>query len=188
MSSNAQLFEDRQAPLGAAVGGQAATIIWATTTAIALIVVALIIIAPIAEARGHAQFASSIYTAFSYVCHQISYRSFHLAGHRFAVCSRCTGLYSGFAIAVLAYPLVRPLRGTTTPWILWLVLAALPLAIDFSLGYFNIWANTHASRFSTAALFSATTVFYILPGLIELTNRVSPPAEEAPSPSGRGLG
>ena len=75
-------------------------------------------------------------------------------------------------MAVLAYPLARSLRNTATPSILWLILAALPLAIDFSLGYFNIWANTHASRFATGALFSATTVFYIVPGLIEIAGKL----------------
>lgn len=147
-------------------------VVWFAVALISISIVGLIILAPVAQARGQAQFAASIYTAFSYACHQIPERSFHLAGNKFAVCSRCTGLYSGFAIAVLAYPLARPLKDTATPSIIWLILAALPLAIDFSLGYFNIWANTHASRFGTAALFSATTVFYILPGLIEMGGRL----------------
>lgn len=150
-------------------------LIWLAVTLISLGIVGLIIVAPVAQSHGHAQFATSIYQTFSFVCHQIPERSFHLAGNKFAVCSRCTGLYSGFAIAVLAYPLARSLKNTTTPSILWLVLAALPLAVDFSLGYFNIWANTHASRFGTAALFSSTTVFYILPGLIEIGGRLAKP-------------
>ena len=143
--------------------------VWLSTAVLALTILLAIITAPLASAFGYTSFASSIYKAFGFVCHQIPERSFHLAGNKFAVCSRCTGLYSGFAVAVLAYPLARSLRNTATPSILWLILAALPLAVDFSLGYFNIWANTHASRFSTGALFSATTVFYIMPGLIELT-------------------
>ena len=53
---------------------------------------------------------------------------------------------AGFAIATLIYPVARSLRDTRTPSILWLLLAAFPLVLDFSLGYFNIWANTHASR------------------------------------------
>jgi uncharacterized membrane protein len=142
--------------------------VWFSITIVALTLLLAIIAAPLASAFGYTSFASSIYKAFSFVCHQIPERSFHLAGNKFAVCSRCTGLYSGFAAAVLAYPVARSLRNTATPSILWLILAALPLAIDFSLGYFNIWANTQASRFATAALFSATTVFYIVPGLIEI--------------------
>jgi len=147
--------------------------IWLSVTVLALTILLAIITAPLASAFGYTSFASSIYKAFGFVCHQISERSFHIEGNKFGVCSRCTGLYSGFAFAVLAYPLARSLRNTVPPSIVWLILAALPLAIDFSLGYFNVWANTHASRFATGALFSATTVFYILPGLIEIAGKLS---------------
>jgi len=134
--------------------------------------VALIVVTPLAQASGHAPFASAIYKTFSFVCHQIPERSFHLAGYKFAVCSRCTGLYSGFALAALIYPIVRSLRQTETPSIVWLFLATVPLVIDFSLGYFSIWQNNHASRFATGALLGSVAVFYILPGLIELGSKI----------------
>ena len=149
-----------------------AKLVWAIAAIIALALVALIIGAPLAQANGHTPFALAIYKTFSFVCHQIPERSFHLLGYKFAVCSRCTGIYSGLAIAVLIYPLVRPFEDTQTPSLVWLFVAAAPLAIDWSLGYFSIWQNNQASRFSTGALFGATAVFYILPGLIELTLRV----------------
>jgi uncharacterized membrane protein len=144
--------------------------IWAFTSAIALSIVSLIIGAPLAQAHGYPSFALTIYKAFSFLCHQIPERSFYLAGHQFAVCSRCTGLYSGFAVAALAYPLARSLKRTDTPRRLWLILAAIPVAIDFALGYFAVWPNTHLSRFSTGALLGAVAVFYILPGLIDLSS------------------
>lgn len=145
---------------------------WGAITAVALLLLGLIVAAPVAAARGSAQFGSSIYYAFGYLCHQIPERSFHIAGHKFAVCSRCTGLYAGFALAVLIYPLTRSLNRTDTPSRLWLVLAAVPLAIDFGLGYFDIWHNNHASRFVTGALLSSVAAFYIVPGLIELSSRI----------------
>ena len=143
--------------------------VWVSLTAFALAVVGLIVTAPLVQTNGHPEFAATIYQAFSYVCHQIPERSFHIAGHQFAVCSRCTGLYAGFAIASLVYPLTRSLRSTDTPPRIWLVLAALPLAIDFGLGYFSIWPNNHLSRFATGALLGAVAVFYIVPGLIDLS-------------------
>lgn len=149
-----------------------ARLVWAITATIALAIVSMILAAPLAQASQHQQFASAIYKAFSFVCHQIPERSFHLAGHKFGVCSRCTGIYTGFALAVLIYPIVRSLRQTETPSILWLFLATLPLVIDFSLGYFSIWQNNHASRFATGALLGSVAVFYILPGLIELGARI----------------
>lgn len=143
--------------------------IWCGVALISLGIVGLILTAPLAQAHGNPHFASSIYQTFSFVCHQIPERSFYVAGNKFAVCSRCTGLYAGFAVAALAYPLARPLNRTDTPSRIWLILAALPLGIDFGLGYFNIWSNTHASRFITGALLSSVAVFYIMPGLTELT-------------------
>jgi uncharacterized membrane protein len=149
-----------------------ATLVWAIAAVITLALVALIIAAPLAQANGHAAFANAIYKTFSFVCHQISERSFHLREYKFAVCSRCTGIYSGLAIAAIGYPLVRSLRQTETPRLIWLFLAAVPLAFDWSLGYFAIWQNNHASRFATGFLLGGAAVFYILPGLIELSLRV----------------
>ena len=147
-----------------------ATVTWAITATIALTLVAMIIGAPLFQATGHASFASTIYRAFSFVCHQIPERSFHLAGHQFAVCSRCTGLYVGFAVAALVYPLAYSLKRIDTPRRRWLILAAVPLLIDFSLTYFGVWSNTHLTRFSTGALLGAVAVFYVMPGLVELSS------------------
>jgi uncharacterized membrane protein len=147
--------------------------VWVGTCLIALTIAGLIVSAPFAQAYGHPEFAAAIYKAFSFVCHQIPERSFHLAGYQFAVCSRCTGLYAGFAVAALVYPLARSLSRTDTPSRIWLVLASLPLAIDFALGYFSIWQNTHLSRFLTGALLSSVAVFYIMPGLIDLSSAIA---------------
>jgi uncharacterized membrane protein len=137
----------------------------------ALALMALIVGAPLLQSAGHPEFAVRIYKGFSYLCHQIPERSFHLAGHQFAVCSRCTGLYAGFALATLSYPLFRSLRRTDAPRILWLFASALPLAIDFSLTYFGIWQNNHFTRFTTGALFGAVAAIFILPGAIELASQ-----------------
>lgn len=153
--------------------GRRAMVVWAGTCAIALTIVGWIVVAPLAQVHGHPEFAAAIYKAFSFVCHQIPERSFHLAGHQFGVCSRCTGLYAGFAVAALVYPLARSLQRTDTPSPIWLILATLPLVIDFALGYFSIWQNTHLSRFLTGALLSSVAVFYVMPGLIDLSSAIA---------------
>jgi uncharacterized membrane protein len=145
---------------------------WAITATIALALVATIVGAPLFQSTGHAPLASAIYKVFSFVCHQIPERSFHIAGYQFAVCSRCTGLYTGFAVAVLVYPLARSLTRSDTPRRLWLILATVPLLIDFSLTYFGLWSNTHLTRFSTGALLGAVAVFYVMPGLVELSSTI----------------
>jgi uncharacterized membrane protein len=91
-----------------------------------------------------------------------------VAGHPLAVCARCFGIYAGFAAAVLFYPLSHRLRRMGTPRREWLILALLPMAVDFALGITGLWANTHSSRFVTGAWFGAWAAFYIVPGLIEI--------------------
>jgi len=144
---------------------------WTALAAGSLLVLTAIIVAPLALANGHPAFATAIYDAFSYLCHQIPERSFHLAGNKFAVCSRCTGLYGGFALAMLGYPLMRSLKRTDTPRIIWLVLASLPIAIDFSLGYFSIWQNNHFTRFTSGALLGAVAAFFVVPGVVDLVEK-----------------
>lgn len=121
-------------------------------------------------ASGHDSVSLIIYTAFSKFCHQIRERSFEIAGHPFAVCARCTGIYFGFAASVLIYPLVRSLKRTDAPARLWLLVALVPTAIDFSLGFFGILENTHLSRFLTGALLGGVTAFYVVPGLMDLSS------------------
>lgn len=150
-----------------------AKIAWLIIATIAVGILALIVGAPLAQASNHPQFAAAVYKTFSYVCHQRPDRSFFLEGHQFGVCSRCTGLYAGFAAATLIYPVARSLRNTDAPRLGWLILAALPLAIDFSLGYFGVWGNTHLSRFVTGVLFGSVAVFFIVPGLVQLSQMIA---------------
>ena len=144
---------------------------WAISAAVITSLVSLIIIAPLAAASGHNEIAASIYYAFSRLCHQRPDRSYFIDGHKMGVCARCTGIYFGFALTLLAYPLVRSLRSTTTPARKWLLLAALPLAIDFSLTFFGVWENTHTSRLLTGLLLGSVAVFYIMPGIVDLSLR-----------------
>ncbi len=146
-------------------------VMWLIVTAGTLTVMAMIVGAPLAIKAGHPFWGLTIYRVFSYVCHQIPERSFFIAEHQFAVCARCTGLYAGFTVAVLLYPLVRSLRQTEAPRRRWLFLSAAPLTVDFALGFFGIWDNTHTSRLATGALLGAVAVFYVMPGLIDLSLR-----------------
>ena len=146
-------------------------LMWLIVAAGSVAVMSLILGAPLAQGTGHPFWALTIYGAFSHVCHQIPERSFFIFGHQFAVCARCTGLYAGFTVATVLYPMVRSLRQTEAPPRKWLFIAAAPLAIDFAVGYFGIWENTHSSRFATGALLGAVSVFYVMPGLMDLSLR-----------------
>src|SRR5882724_2266014 len=144
---------------------------WLIVAAASLVVMSLIIGAPLAVKAGHPFWGLTIYRAFSYVCYQIPERSFFIAENQFAVCARCTGLYAGFTLATVVYPLVRSLRQIEAPPRKWLFFAAAPLAIDFTVGYLGIWDNTHFSRFATGVLLGSVAVFYVMPGLMDLSLR-----------------
>ena len=133
-------------------------------------IVSLIVVAPL-TAESHAQIANSIYRGFAAVCHQLPERSYFIAGHKLAVCSRCTGVYAGFVLTFLLYPLLRPLRAIDWPPPVWLVLSVVPMAIDFSLTFLGIWENTHTSRLLTGLLLGGVSVFYVMPGVAELATR-----------------
>ncbi len=150
------------------IGSTRAVLVWLAISAGAWFFVATIIGAPLLLSNGHPYIGRIIYETFSRLCHQIQDRSFFVEGNPFAVCARCTGLYVGFAAGVSVYPLMRSLKNVTTPprWLLFL--ACVPIGVDFSLGFFGIWNNTHTSRFITGALLSVVSAFYVLPGLIEL--------------------
>jgi uncharacterized membrane protein len=152
-----------------ASGLRRALLVWASAAIILSALAGLIVAAPLALARGHGFLAHTIYHAFSPLCHQLPERSFYVAGHAFAVCARCTGIYVGLASGVLLFPLVRSMRRTDAPARVWLLLAAAPTALDFSLGFFGIWSNTHLSRFITALLLGAVAAMFVVPGLIDLS-------------------
>ena len=144
-------------------------VFWLVSAAVVTLIMALIVIAPVAAASGHSEVAEGIYRAFGLFCHQRPDRSYFIEGHKLAVCSRCTGLYAGFAFTVLIYPLVRSLRSAATPPRRLLFLAAVPLLVDFSLTFFGIWENTHTSRLLTGALLGSVAVFYVMPGIVDLS-------------------
>ena len=156
-------------------------VFWAVSAGTVIFLLALVVLAPLAAAGGHGELAQVIYRAFDVLCHQRPERSYFIDGHKLAVCSRCTGVYAGFAFTLLLYPLIRSLRTTTTPPRSWLLLAAVPLGIDFSLTFFGIWENTHTSRLLTGALLGSAAVFYVVPGLMDLSLRVLHPPKPQPA-------
>lgn len=146
-------------------------VFWLVSAVTVAFFVSLIVIAPILAASGHSEVAEGIYRGFGIFCHQRPDRSYFIDGHKLAVCSRCTGLYAGFAFTLLIYPLLRSLRNASFPPRRLLFLAALPLLLDFSLTFFGIWENTHTSRLLTGALLGSVAVFYVMPGIVDWSLR-----------------
>jgi hypothetical protein len=66
-----------------------------------------------------------------------------------------------------------------------LILATLPVAIDFGLTFLGVWENTHTSRLLTGLLVGGASVFYVMPGLMELTSRMTRNTEQTSLEPGR---
>jgi len=148
---------------------RAAWAAWGVAMGVASLFVGLIVAAPLLRAEGAVVASQAIYDGFRVACHQIAARSFHVEGFPLAVCARCFGLYVGALAGVATYPFVQPIMRRDAPPRHWLILAALPTTIDFALGFFGIWENTHWSRFLTALLLGVVSVSYVVPGLVDLS-------------------
>lgn len=132
----------------------------------------LIISVPLLKQAGFVETSAGLYYAFSFICHQIPERSFHLHEDKLAVCARCAGVYAGIFLGFLFYPLFRRVGNVEPMPRVWLILACVPLAVDWALTFFGIWENTHATRFLTGALLGAACAVYILPALVEISLRI----------------
>lgn len=128
----------------------------------------LIIAAPLLATTEHRFSSGLIYLFFSKICHQIPDRSFFIFGKQLAVCSRCTGLYFGFLSGAIIYPFIFKLNRAWTPSRKYLFLAGIPITIDILIRTFHIAENTFASRLTTGLILGATTVLFMIPGILSI--------------------
>ena len=141
--------------------------VWGISLAVVFVWLLLILLAPI-SAEYFDNISAPIYNFFSFVCHQQPERSFSLSGHPFAVCSRCFGIYFGLFLGFIVYPFFRDIENVEPLPRAWLFAAMIPIGIDWTLGVFNVWANTHFSRFVTGAILGTACAIYIIPALVEI--------------------
>jgi uncharacterized membrane protein len=106
---------------------------------------------------------------FSPVCHQIPERSFHISGYPLAVCARCTGIYGGFLLGVLIYPIFKRLEKSALPprWIL--VVGILPTIIEMIVSKFKIIDSNPIFSGLSGLILGCIVSFYVLPAVFELT-------------------
>lgn len=124
--------------------------------------------APALMSGGLESTSSVLYKIFSFMCHQDPDRSFHLSGHPLAVCARCFGVYSGLFVGFPVYAIFRRLHDIEPPSKLWLALATIPIGLDWTLGFFGIWDNTHLSRFITGMILGTVCSIYLVPAFVEI--------------------
>ena len=146
--------------------------VWALTAVVVLLWVAVIVLAPV-----HVRTAGPrrrLFTRFSAIF------AIKCPSARFIL----TGIRLRFALAVLAcisgsspvWPHIRFGGGSTRveplPRI-WLFLSMVPMAVDWSLGVFGIWENTHLSRFITGLILGAACATFIVPALVEIRRNIT---------------
>ncbi len=147
--------------------------VWGAFAFLAAAWVFLIVLAPFAEASNLTSVSNPIYKFFSFICHQIPDRSIHFHDHVFAVCSRCFGVYFGLFFGFVVYPFLRRIEETEPLPRFWLLLAMIPMAVDWLLGFFEIWENTHLSRLLTGAILGMACAIFIIPALVEIFQLLS---------------
>lgn len=147
--------------------------VWMVGLAVVSLWALAILLAPVAKGNGLASVSSPLYSFFSFICHQIPERSFHIAGEQFGVCSRCFGVYFGLVLGFAIYPLWRPIDDVEPLRRVWLFLSLIPISIDWSLTIFGIWENTQASRFFTGLILGVACATYIVPAIVEITRNLS---------------
>ena len=150
-----------------------AIFVWIISLLIAAIWVVLIVFAPFSEANNLPGVSSYLYNFFGFLCHQDPARSLHLANQPFAVCSRCFGVYFGLLSGFVLYFFLRPLEETNPLPHLWLFLALIPMGVDWALGFFEIWENTHFSRFLTGLIVGVACAIFFIPALVEIVQLLS---------------
>jgi len=129
-----------------------------------------ILIAPLwAESTGiSGNISFFLYKFYSNACHQLDDRSFHLMGHEFGVCSRCTTIYFGFLLSSIIYPFVKKLNHNDLPSIWILIAGAGLVGLDGGLDWIGVWQNTFLSREITGSILGLILPFYIIPGFIKV--------------------
>ena len=146
--------------------------VWGVTVAVVLIWVFAIVLAPLAFENSWIAVSSPIYKFFSYICHQMPERSLYFDRHPLAVCSRCFGVYFGLLAGLVIYPLWRRIEEVEPLARIWLFLSLIPIGIDWSLGIFGIWENTHLSRFLTGLILGVACATFIVPALVEIARNL----------------
>lgn len=126
-----------------------------------------IFLAPYLRSRS-SPWQALIYLIFTPVCHQLPSRSFFLFGQPLAVCARCLGIYSGFALGLGIYPFSRGFRRLALPQTRTFLLISLPIVIDTAGNFLRLWTTSPEGRFVLGLLWGIILPFYLITGLAEL--------------------
>lgn len=113
---------------------------------------------------------------YSAACHQLPERSLAIAGTSAAVCARCSGLYLGGAVGLLAavFFLPRIRRRLRPSWLAW---ALAPTAVDIALHLTGLPSLTNLPRLALALPLGLVAGMFLALGLADLAAGGGTPAK-----------
>lgn len=161
------------------------TLAWGIGALLAVGFFALVFVPPFVDGLGRA----GLMHAFSFVCHQMPERSASIGGVPLALCHRCTGIYAGFTLGLVAGPLAVPAFVAAVKRVFArvppkhralsvLVASGVPTLTDWALGASGIWLNTPVSRVATGLFLGLVAGLLVARGLL-----VQRAVAVSPSPS-----
>ena len=108
-----------------------------------------------------------LYAIFSPICHQIPSRCFYLFGYPLAVCTRCLGIYTGFLLGTILFPLVNGFSKISLPQTRTFLFLSFPIVTDTLGNFFSIWMTSNWIRFFLGLVFGIILPFYFISGLAD---------------------
>jgi uncharacterized membrane protein len=106
--------------------------------------------------------------AFAPLCHQLPSRSPHVDGVQLAACHRCLSIYGGLLAASLAFGVLwrwEPWLGRHAKYLL--LLALLPVGIDWGGHVLGLWVNTPLSRALTGSVLGLIVGLYFARAMVQ---------------------
>ena len=132
----------------------------------------LIFLTPFLESPELKSTQSTIYSFFSYFCHQLPSRSISPSDltfgivqnfYKFPVCTRDFAFYLFLMLGALLFTAFRKIDSKEMPNIWWLILAIIPTAIDGGTQLLGWRESTNLIRFLTGAPLGFVCAYYLIP-------------------------
>lgn len=131
-----------------------------------LLLISVIFLAPYLKNQGNRTHLF-LYAVTGSICHQVPERCFYLWTHPLAVCSRCLGIYAGFLIGTLLYPLLHGFSHTRLPQIEIMLLMSIPIGIDAFANLIHIWNSPGWIRFGVGLFWGTLLPYFFIPGMVD---------------------
>lgn len=109
-----------------------------------------------------------LYRFYGVVCHQFDSRSFHILHQPFAVCIRCTAIYGGFLLALIAIRWSSRLSDKKFDPIVVLICSLSPMVLDVFGSFTTFHEISTPSRLVSGAIFGIGLAILLHRSLTEI--------------------